>query len=332
VAFGTSTSAWKETAGTSTQNYVIAGIRKASNGSEAVGVVSTKAGLTLSATINSGIPVALSGRVSVKVTAENGEITAGDYLTVSASMPGYAMKMTGEGRSIGRAISDYIDGQDKVMMVVENGYQKVDATGRYATTTGMLTTGNIDLNANGVGIYNIKSLASANGSWSIDENGRIVARVLCLEDVCIGKEQLSNILNSTGQTGIVAGTSTTGTVESQPPVDGTTTGQAANIQGPTADSNTAATSTTDTASDVSATVPGDTTTQATSTDSTTPATDTAATTTPSSDPVPAPEVVADPIPVPDPAPAPEATADPAPAPVSDPVASETPDPTPEPGA
>jgi hypothetical protein len=103
-------------------------------------------------------------------------------------------------------------------MVVENGNQKLDLAGRTATTTGMLTTGNVDLNANGVAIINIKSLASANGTWSIDENGRIVGKVICLEDVCIDKNTLTNMLNISGQTGTVLGTSTTTT----PPETGTT--------------------------------------------------------------------------------------------------------------
>jgi hypothetical protein len=118
------------------------------------------------------------------------------------------MKLTGEGASIGRALSDYVQGKDKVLVLVENSFQKLDITGKNATTTGMLTTGNIDLNANGVAILNVKSIASANGTWSIDENGRIVAKVLCLEDLCIDKNTLTNILNISGQQGIIMGTTT----------------------------------------------------------------------------------------------------------------------------
>jgi hypothetical protein len=121
------------------------------------------------------------------------------------------MKLTGEGRAIGRALSDYESGHEKVLMLVENGNQKLDVFGKNATTTGLLTTGNIDLNANGVAITNIKSLASANGTWSIDENGRIVAKVLCLDDVCIDKSTLNNILNASGQQAVpFTGTSTNG--------------------------------------------------------------------------------------------------------------------------
>ena len=235
VAFATSTVSWSAEYGSdialasSTDVYEIAGVRKAVSEHEAVGIVSTRPGLHLGSNIANGVPVALAGRVPVKVTMENGEVKKGDYLTVSKTMPGYAMKLTGEGKAIARAISDYVPASGKVMAYVESGFQKLDTNGKYATTTGMLTTGNVDLNANAVAIFNIKSLASANGTWSIDENGRITARVLCLEDVCIDKTQLSNILNSTGQSGVVAGTSTsqggssTPTPESTPTDGGTGT-------------------------------------------------------------------------------------------------------------
>jgi hypothetical protein len=201
VAFGSSTVAWEQADGiaSSTQTYDISGVQKATNGYEAVGVISTKAGITLGGNTTNGVPVAFAGRVPVKVTSENGEVKRGDYLTVSRTIPGHAMKLTGEGRAIGRVISDHIAGRDKVMMLIENGYQKLSADGSYASSTAMLTTGNIDLNANGVSIINIKSLVSASGAWSIDEYGKITAKVLCLEDVCINREQLANILNSTGQ-------------------------------------------------------------------------------------------------------------------------------------
>ncbi|MCF7843914.1 DUF5011 domain-containing protein, partial [Candidatus Gracilibacteria bacterium] len=210
IAFSTSTIAWNTHGSTTTENtYNMSTVRKALSGYEAVGVVSTNSGIVLGGKVTNGVPVAFSGRVPVKVTTENGEIKQGDYLTVSKTMPGYAMKLIGEGRSIGRALSDYETGRDKVLMFVENGNQKLDLAGRNGTTTGMLTVGNVDLNANGVAITNIKSLASANGTWSIDENGRIVGKVICLEDVCIDKTTLTNMLNYSNQPAVLGVSTTT---------------------------------------------------------------------------------------------------------------------------
>ncbi|HEU5377793.1 MAG TPA: hypothetical protein VFV38_20410, partial [Ktedonobacteraceae bacterium] len=50
--------------------------------------------------------IALAGRVPVKVTASNGPIAVGDYLT-SSSLPGVAMKATQAGTIIGKALESY---------------------------------------------------------------------------------------------------------------------------------------------------------------------------------------------------------------------------------
>ncbi|MEN9328200.1 MAG: hypothetical protein RI947_1008, partial [Candidatus Parcubacteria bacterium] len=52
------------------------------------------------------VPVALSGRVPIKITTENGPIKAGDLLT-SSSTPGAAMKATQPGVVVARALEDY---------------------------------------------------------------------------------------------------------------------------------------------------------------------------------------------------------------------------------
>ncbi|MEK7573542.1 MAG: MerR family DNA-binding transcriptional regulator [Patescibacteria group bacterium] len=51
-------------------------------------------------------PVALSGRVPVKISTENGSVRSGDPLT-SSSKPGVAMKATQPGMMIGTALGDY---------------------------------------------------------------------------------------------------------------------------------------------------------------------------------------------------------------------------------
>jgi hypothetical protein len=203
VAFSSSTVAWN--AGTDAESeedvYQMSMVRKAVDGEEAVGIVSTNAGIVLGKRVANAVPVAFAGRVPVKVSLENGDIKAGDYLTVSLTRPGYAMKLTGDGKAIGRAMSDSTPGREKVLVLVDNGFQKLDTAGRNASTTAMLTTGNVDLNANGVAIYNIKSLASANGTWSIDENGRIVAKELCVGDSCLDGAGLADVIATSKKSG-----------------------------------------------------------------------------------------------------------------------------------
>jgi len=77
-----------------------------------LGVVSTKPGLTLGFDDTStrrgetGYPLALSGRVPVQLSNENGPIKAGDELMLS-SLPGIAMKSDGTGITVGIALEDF---------------------------------------------------------------------------------------------------------------------------------------------------------------------------------------------------------------------------------
>ena len=77
-----------------------------------LGVVSTKPGIVLGANDSSLIPgqraypLALTGRVPVKLSDENGPINIGDPLTLS-SIPGVAMKATGAAEIVGYALESF---------------------------------------------------------------------------------------------------------------------------------------------------------------------------------------------------------------------------------
>lgn len=105
-------------------------IKKADGSSPVIGVYSTKPGLRLSKptdTIDTGerwVPVALAGRVPVKVSTENGPIYAGDSLALSLTNPGVAVKAIRSGSIIGQALSRFNDtGIGTVSMFVNNSYQ-----------------------------------------------------------------------------------------------------------------------------------------------------------------------------------------------------------------
>jgi len=70
---------------------------------EVMGVVSTSPGFVAGAFTKGSYPIALVGRVPVKISLEGGAIHPGDRL-VAASMPGYAMKASRAGRSVGVAL------------------------------------------------------------------------------------------------------------------------------------------------------------------------------------------------------------------------------------
>lgn len=62
-------------------------------------------------------PIALAGRVPVKVNLQNGPIKTGDYLT-SSSVPGVAMKATKPGVVVGQALSSYDGSQSQASVIV----------------------------------------------------------------------------------------------------------------------------------------------------------------------------------------------------------------------
>ena len=67
-----------------------------------VGVISTAPGVLLGSNATSARPVALAGRVPVKVSNENGPIKIGDYLT-SSEIPGVAMAACAKASAAKRA-------------------------------------------------------------------------------------------------------------------------------------------------------------------------------------------------------------------------------------
>jgi hypothetical protein len=97
-----------------------------SNSTAVAGVISTRPGVTLNGSVSEresaqGMPqLALSGRVPVKVTAENGVIHAGDLL-VSSSIPGHAMRAPrnpSPGTVIGKAVQKFDRENGQIEMLV----------------------------------------------------------------------------------------------------------------------------------------------------------------------------------------------------------------------
>lgn len=89
-----------------------AGVKKSSTpyDREAIGIIATKPGLLLGDESSDyegrAVPVALSGRVPVSVSTENGPIRVGDLLT-SSSVEGVAMRATKAGQIVGQAMTPY---------------------------------------------------------------------------------------------------------------------------------------------------------------------------------------------------------------------------------
>jgi parallel beta-helix repeat protein len=66
-------------------------------------------------------PMTLAGRIPLHVTNENGPIHPGDYLTIS-STPGYAMKATTAGATIGKALGNFDASSGTVLTLINLSY------------------------------------------------------------------------------------------------------------------------------------------------------------------------------------------------------------------
>jgi len=148
--------------------------------------------------INQKANVGYSGKMNVKVTAENGNVKKGDRLTVSKTLPGYAMKMKDSGEAIGTALADTTSGADTIPVFVNLAYQQVTATSPEGSTKIMIAQ---DYDYTGHALLNVKSIASKSGNWSIDENGLLTVKEvhtdkLCLGQTCVTEEQLKALLGN----------------------------------------------------------------------------------------------------------------------------------------
>jgi|GEM_PF-4383318 hypothetical protein len=181
------------------------GVIKARTGQNPLGVVSTKPGVTLGLDNDLGsqgqVPVALSGRVPVKVNLEGGNINAGDYIILS-SVPGIGTKATTSGQTIGIALESFTDSSTKdnegigeVLVFVNLNYARLDnqiSLGdlnsdnfwQFDDITGQLKAfGTLDLN--NFDLTNVRSITSASGNWSIGEDGTLVVKNIRAENAII---------------------------------------------------------------------------------------------------------------------------------------------------
>ena len=99
-------------------------IKRASYGDAPFGIISTAPGLLLGGEDALGKPVALKGRVPVKINLEGGDIAIGDRIALSMTEPGVGMKATESIRTIGIALEAYTASStaDSIMVAVENEY------------------------------------------------------------------------------------------------------------------------------------------------------------------------------------------------------------------
>ncbi|MFY9462052.1 MAG: hypothetical protein WAP51_02530, partial [Candidatus Sungiibacteriota bacterium] len=151
------------------------------------------------------VAVALSGRIPVRVNLEGGDIKIGDHLTLSAE-PGIAKKASPGDQSIGYALESFNSstGTSTIQFFVNLGYSRLDpaasqlAAGALATWTVDAASGRVKiggvagLDMDGKDITNVRAMVSANGSWSIDENGNFAVKSITADRAKIGAVEIGS--------------------------------------------------------------------------------------------------------------------------------------------
>ena len=172
------------------------------------------------------LPVALNGRVPVKVTNENGMILPGDYLTTSATRPGYAMKATNAGYVIGQALAPFSSATPgQVMVFVKNFYypgptamqQLQDGTIGTLVVTGTLTVH--DLTVTGTATITTLRVTGDTSVQKLTINGKVITGgtvptvviglaagdTLTATATVTGNDTAGTVTFTTGATGTAAG-------------------------------------------------------------------------------------------------------------------------------
>ncbi len=174
--------------------------------------------------------VALAGQVPLKVTDENGEVRPGDYLTLSKTAPGRAMKMTEGGYVVGIALtnasstlitsttnSTSSSSEKFVIANVKSGWRE-PMTDTASSTDGLIPKRfaslfdffkkiGLEIGQNFIKIANLvtDSLVAT----------RVETKELCIDGVCVNKDQLQALIL---QSGIVTVNGNGGATSSSTPV------------------------------------------------------------------------------------------------------------------
>ncbi len=172
------------------------------------------------------MPVALNGRVPVKISAGSAAIAPGDYLTTSTD-PGKATKAVGPGFVIGKALEgwDPASGKTTIMVYVEQGtyngpsQASLVQNGGNATLTGLTVSGTADfanLNASGVSTLTDLKVQTVTVSGNLTVQGLATVQDIQVNGhiITASGQPVASALAAAGASAAVtiSGTDTTGTI------------------------------------------------------------------------------------------------------------------------
>ncbi len=171
-------------------------------------------------------PVALVGHVPIRMTLDGGNIYIGDPITVSSSTPGAGMKAATSGRIVGYALENFTpsanseDGMIEVYVKPQDWLAPEDVPNSPGFIEGLFTRLTAWFADAGNGIEKIfaKELVAVNITAD-----QVNTKKLCIDDVCIMKDELQTILQRGGVAG--AATSSESTSGGASPESATSTSE-----------------------------------------------------------------------------------------------------------
>ena len=127
------------------------------------------------------IPIALAGRVPVKVSTENGVIQPGDYLT-SSSKPGVAMKATKAGPTVGKALEGFSgEGTGQVMTFINISYYEPTIEDMLQGDNNSISSLTVQGDATVEGTLNVNNLTTNN--LTVAENASFLGNVTIAQNL-----------------------------------------------------------------------------------------------------------------------------------------------------
>lgn len=178
---------------------------------DVIGVVSTAPGILIGTEqVPDGHPIALSGRVPVKVTNENGPIAVGDKITIS-SVAGVGMKATTSGMIVGTALEAFNGEEGTVEVFVNASYWAPSASETLQGATAEFTS----LNVSGEATIATLSVGTVTVTGNITVHGLLTVASIVVNGHVItasGKPTVEAQTALNGGNVTVEGTDTVGTI------------------------------------------------------------------------------------------------------------------------
>ena len=141
------------------------------------------------------VPIALAGRVPVRISTENGPIFPGDRLSLSPTIPGTAVKAVTSGMTIGIALEPSADSSPTILVFVNLSYWAPDLLSLLGPSASS-SAQSVSTDDSSPIARLVRAVLGyiADTFGFIVEKGRIQSDKLCAGTTCVDEQQLQQLL------------------------------------------------------------------------------------------------------------------------------------------